>query len=77
MPWLPTIVALLTLVPAAAVFAAVFYLRSYLGKKGENLATHEDAEKLTRAVESVRQVFAQDLEDRRATNQLRLAFYAA
>ena len=46
MNWL---VSTLTLVPTAAVIIAACYLKAYLGKKGENLATHEDAEKLTKS----------------------------
>jgi hypothetical protein len=35
------------------------YLKAYLTKKGENLATHEDLDKLTRALENIKSEFVE------------------
>jgi hypothetical protein len=40
----------------------VWFLRTYVGKKGENLATKEDIEEITRKVEGVRAQFASENE---------------
>ena len=61
------------IIVAALVGAAVWFLRPYLARKGENLATKQDIEHLTRAQEGVKSEFNLLLEMQRSEAQLRLA----
>ena len=45
---------------------AAAYLGAYLKKKGENWATHEDVERLNRAVEDIKATYSKQLEDYKA-----------
>jgi len=56
----------------AVVSGAGAYLGSYLSKKGENLATSEDIEKITRLQEEVRYEYRETIEKIRADEALRL-----
>ena len=55
------------------VSGAGAYLGSYLKQRGKNLATKEDIADITDKVEAIRAVYAADLEDRKASHQLRTA----
>lgn len=65
--------ALVTLGAVALLGGLQVLGKGYLAKKGENWATKQDIEKLTRAQESVKSEFAQILEKQRGESQLRLA----
>jgi len=54
-------------------FVLKSFIPSYLSKKAENLATHEDIAKITDEIERVKTQYAVLLEELRAKNQLRLA----
>jgi len=45
---------------------AAAYLGAYLKRKGENLATHEDIERLTREVEDIKSTYSRQIEDYKA-----------
>lgn len=49
-----------------------YYLSSYLAQKGQNLATKEDIEEITRKIEDVKLTFALPLEEFKSRNQLKL-----
>lgn len=50
-----------------------YFFSGYLSEKGKNLATKEDVAAITDEIERVRTQYAVLLEERKATNQLRMA----
>jgi hypothetical protein len=54
-------------------FGCITISAPYLRERGKNLATKKDVGELTEKVEVVRSAFAADLEDRKASHQLRAA----
>ncbi len=72
-----TIVALIALVSAFLGWSLRPFLGGYLTKKGENLATKQDAEAITRTQQQIQQQiksgFDQLIEHQRSVSQLRLA----
>lgn len=60
-------------VVGAAIIGTGLFLRSFLSKKAENLATKQDIQNITHLQEEVKSEFDQLLERQRAAGQLRLA----
>ena len=58
---------------AVLYFLGRYFLTSYFGEKGKNLATKEDVAEITREIEKVRTQYAILLEERKASHQFRVA----
>jgi len=65
--------ALIVLGASIVLSSLQIFGKGYLAKKGENWATKQDIERLTRAQEAVKSEFAQILEKQRSESQLRVA----
>ena len=59
------------LIPLAIIGVGI-YLRSYISKKGENLATKDDIGEITAKIEEVKHDYASRLESLRSTFQAKL-----
>jgi len=58
---------------AVAYLLMRFYMTSYLGEKGKNLATKEDIKAITKLVEEAKEPFVTAVENLKGRHQLRMA----
>ena len=63
-------ILILQIVVIITVVAVRFYIPTYLGEKGKNLATKEDIAGITRIVESTKSEYIKELEILRETIDL-------